>query len=207
MTRLLFADDHPIFLSGLVSVIQGRPDLTVVARAEDGEQALAALRAHEIDVAVCDISMARLNGLEVVATAQAEGLSAYFILLTMYNDPAYLRRAQELGVAGYVLKESAVDELTRAIDAVSAGGHFVSPSMQERAQPPPASALDLSQLTEGERVVLRELANNQTSREIATRLGVSTRTIQNHRANICAKLGLRGANRLLQFALENRQRV
>ncbi|MDD9937408.1 MAG: response regulator transcription factor [Myxococcales bacterium] len=202
--RVLIADDHPIFSAGVRQLLEQEPRYEVVSRHSDGNSVFERLREGDIDIAVLDISMPGMEGLEVVAAARTEGLSLRFIILTMYDDRAYLDRAKELGVEGYVLKDSATEDFVEAIDTVANGGRFVSPAMEHSRRGDGVDAVDVRSLTDAERTVLRELGENLTSKQIAERLNLSFRTVQNHRANICSKLGLRGANRLLEFALANR---
>lgn len=202
--RVLIADDHPIFSAGVLKLLEGNARYEIVSRHTDGDSVLERLRQGGIDIAVLDISMPGLEGLEVVAAARAESLQCRFVILTMYDDRAYLDRAQELGVDGYVLKDSAAEEFVDAIERVAAGGRYVSKAMARSTRADGMDARDVRRLTEAERTILRELGKNLTSKQIAERLDLSFRTVQNHRANICSKLGLRGANRLLEFALANK---
>ena len=205
--RVLLADDHRILLDGLRTLLGARKDLEIVRAATNGSQVLRALHGDRIDLAVIDVAMPEVDGLEVVARAREARLPTRFIFLTMYDDPSYLKRAEELGVEGYVLKEGASDELMAAIDAVLAGTTFLSRRLGVAKRAVAQLPVGLGTLTAAERTVLRELALGKTSREIAEVLHISYRTVQNHRANICIKLDLSGTNRLLQFAVENRERL
>ncbi len=202
--RVLLADDHRMLVEGLRNVL-AESGIEVVEIVHDGRAALETLGRTDIDVAVLDVSMPEKSGLRVVEEARAEGCRARFVILTMYDDPAYARQARQLGVDGYLLKESAAEDLVVAVRAVAAGGTYVSAAVVDRVLvKTDATDAELASLTPAERAVLRELAKNRTSQQIARTLGLSVRTVQNHRANMCSKLGLRGANRLLEFALEHR---
>ena len=209
-TRVLLADDHELILEGLERLLSQRDDLTIVAKERRGDAALERLRAGDIDLAVLDISMPGLDGLSVIREANALALTTHFILLTMFDDLTYVRKAESLGVKVFLLKEAATTELLLAIDAALDGHRYLSSSLMERilrTEPPAADSVDFEKLTPAELEALRELSLNKTSREIAATLGVSHRTVQNHRAHICAKLDLKGSNRLLEFAIENRERL
>lgn len=209
-TRVLLADDHELILEGLERLLSQRADLEIVARERRGDTALQRLEAGDVDLAVLDISMPGLDGLSVIQEANARRLETSFILLTMFDDLAYVRKAESLGVRVFLLKEAATTELLVAIDAALEGRRYLSSSLMDRilrTEPPPADAAAFEKLTPAELEVLRELSLNKTSREIAATLGVSHRTVQNHRAHICAKLDLKGSNRLLEFAIEHRERL
>lgn len=209
-TRVLLADDHELILEGLERLLGQRPELEIVARTRRGDDALARLESDDIDLAVLDISMPGMDGLSVISAANERDLTTRFVLLTMFEDLTYVRKAESLGVSVFLLKEAATNELLLAIDAALAGRRYLSSSLVERfihTETTPGNTAALGKLTPAELDVLRELSLNKTSREIAATLGVSPRTVQNHRAHICAKLELRGSNRLLEFAIENRERL
>ena len=209
--RIVVADDHPIFRQGLTRIVEGTDDVEVVGEAGDGRQALALIEERKPAIAVVDISMPVMDGLEVVEAARRMDLTCSFVVLTMFREEAYFSRAMDLGVLGYLLKDSAAEELVRCLRAVAEGKYFVSAGVSDllvhrssrqaalRSEHP-----SLSELTSMERKILRLLSENRTSREIADLLGISIRTVQNHRAHICEKLGFEGHHRLLQFALEHK---
>ncbi len=204
-TTVLIADDHPIFRRGLREVIDSHQDFSVVAEVSNGNEALAALRDQRPTVAVLDISMPELDGLEVLAQSRTWSDPPIVVMLTMYDD--YVDRAMSGGARGYLLKENAEDELIVCLQKVAAGGSFISEGVdwQPATASNPGIATPLAALTATERRVLRLLANFKTSREIGEIMCVSHRTVQNHRANMCAKLELKGAKALLQFALDHKE--
>ena len=211
---IVIADDHPIFRQGLRQVIEAERDLRVVAEAGDGEAALARLGELRPDMAVLDIDMPKLDGFAVARAIRREGLPVEVVFLTMHKDEDMFNEALDLGVRGYVVKDSAVTDIVGSIRAVAAGRHFISPSIstylverRRRADALAASKPGIRDLTPTERRVLTLIAENKTSREIAEELFVSPRTVENHRANICQKLDLRGAHALLKFALEHRSQL
>jgi DNA-binding NarL/FixJ family response regulator len=212
--RVVIADDHPVFRQGLRQVVEAEPSLRVVAEAGDGEAALARLREARPDVALVDLDMPGMSGFEVARAVRRENLPVELVFLTMHKDEDVLEEALRLGVKGYVVKDSAVTDIVGSVRAVAAGRHFISPSVsahlvrrRERAADLARRKPGLEDLTPAELRVLRLIAEHKTSREIAAELYVSHRTIENHRANICQKLGLRGSHALLRFALEHKSEL
>ena len=209
--RVAIVDDHPLFRQGLMQVLAGDSRYRCVGEAGDGTAALELIARERPEVAVLDVNLPGLSGLEVVRLVQERRLPTKLVVLTMCNDEETFNRAMDLGALGFVLKENAVAEVLEGIHAAAHGRHYLSPSISgyllhrhDRERLLLSERPGLEQLTKAERRILRLIALNKTSREIATELFVSPRTIETHRANICSKLGLRGSHRLLQFALENR---
>jgi DNA-binding NarL/FixJ family response regulator len=212
--RILIADDHPIFRQGLRQIILAQEDLSVVSEAEDGETALRQIRDLKPDIAILDLDMPKLDGLAVTRAVRNETPNLEIIILTMHKGEDILNEALDLGVKGFVVKDSAVTDIVGSIRAVLAGQHFISPSVSSYLVGRAGRTIKLENekpglrdLTPTERRVLYLVAENKTSREIAAHLGVSTRTIENHRVNICQKLELRGAHALLKFAMENKSHL
>jgi len=210
-TRVVIADDHPIFREGLVKAIERDTSYCVVGQAADGGEALNLIGELRPDLAVLDVSMPVMDGLDVARKLHREANPTELICLTMYKDPAYFNAALDLGVRGYLIKDSAVSELLLCLRAVTDGQYFISPAIShfliERNRKLESLAPSVpfqERLTPAERAVLRMLAENRTSKEIADRLFVSVRTVENHRMHICQKLEIKGHNKLLQFALENK---
>lgn len=214
MANILVVDDHPIFRRGLVAVLTSAGH-RVVAEAADGEAALATLTSRastksagsrDLDVVVIDIGLPKLDGIGVIRAARRDGVEVPFVVLSLHNEHRIVREALAAGADGYVLKERAEQEVLGAIAAVLSGERFVSGSLAAILQVDNDDDDEdpLLRLTAAEQRVLLLLSNNQTSVEIAAALGLSVRTVQNHRARAANKLGLAGPNRLLQFALEHR---
>lgn len=204
---VLIADDHPVFQRGLREIIETDASLRVVSAAGDGETAIAELRRLRPQVAVLDVDMPKRDGLEVVKAIEDENLGCGVVLLTMYKEERFLNAALDAGVCGYVVKDSAIDEITKAIHAAARSENFVSPSLANllfKRLRKPAESSPLDSLTTSERRVLKLVAESKTNKQIADELFISVRTVENHRANICAKLGLEGKNALLRYALTNR---
>ncbi|SRR6266404_456223 len=208
--RIVIADDHPIFRKGLLSVIQADPRRKIVAEAEDGEMALEQIQTLQPDVAILDLEMPNKGGLEVMQTIQEKKLPVAVIFLTAHKDERFFNAAMDRGAKGYVLKDSAVNDIVASIRAVASGQYFISPEIssyllnrrarQERLR---EQRPGLECLTATERQVLRLVAANKTSKEIADELYISPRTVDKHRANISEKLELHGSHALLNFALKH----
>lgn len=212
--RVVIADDHPVFRRGLAMVINADPGLTVVGEAENGEEALVRIRDLQPDVVVLDIDMPLQNGFDVARQLPSLPVAPPVIFLTMHRDEALFNSAFDLGAFGYLLKDSAVYDIITSIKTVVTGQKFISPSLStflinraHRAAILASQKPTLLDLTHTEKLVLQLVAEEKSTREIAGELGISTRTVENHRAHICKKLDLRGANALLKFALTNKNQL
>ena len=208
---VLVADDHPIFRKGLVGVIASERDLHVVCEAEDGATALEGIRRLRPRIAVLDLEMPKLDGLQVARMVRDGGHSTQIIFLTMHAEDEAVNDALEANVSGYVLKDSAVTEVVASIRAVASGRPYLSPGIssqligrRRRAETLAKAQPGLADLTPTERRIMQLLAEYKTSKEIATTLRLSPRTVENHRNNICSKLSLRGVHALVKFAVEHR---
>lgn len=209
--EILLADDHPIFREGLKQVISRDPQLQVVGEAENGEIALTRILELKPDIAVLDINMPVKDGFAVLCGMQEAKVETKAILLTMHNSEALFHAAFEHGVYGYLLKEGAIVEIVSSIRAVATGRNFISPELSTYALKPAVGGTTdaqrrtpLQQLTPTERRVLSLISEEKTSREIATQMFISVRTVEHHRASICEKLGLSGFNALVKFALSQK---
>ncbi len=212
--RIVIADDHPIFRKGLRSTIETDPKLKIVAEAENGEQALELIKAVKPEIAILDMEMPHKDGFEVMKEIQEKKLPVLVVCLTMYKDERFFNTALDRGAKGYILKDSAVNDIIAGINAVAAGQHFISPQLSTYLLNRRSKAASLKQqrpgldnLTQTERQVLRLIAANKTSKEIADGLCISARTVEKHRANISEKLELHGSHALLNFALEHKSEL
>ena len=211
--KLLIADDHPIVRKGLLGAVESDPAIKVVAEAQDGEEAVRLIREHKPDVAVFDIDMPKLDGLGAAREVSKLGLGTRIIFLTLHKDADLFRAAIQAGASGYLLKDSAMQEIAAGVKAVAAGQQFVSAALvslfveapEVKPSATPQSAL-LDKLTPAERQILGLIANGKSSKEIGAELSIHYRTVENHRTNICKKLGIEGAHALLRFALEHKIR-
>lgn len=212
--EILIADDHPIFRKGLREVIEEDEDLVIVGQAADGLEAFEFIQRLRPRVAVVDIEMPKKDGFSLVEAVKESRLDVSIIFLTMYKEERSFNRALDLGVRGYVLKDSAANEIVNAIKAVAAGQHYISPAIQTFLINRNARSARLAEqksgiqlLTPMELRILRLIAEKKTSKEIANDLFISHRTVDNHRNNICGKLELRGSNALLKFAIEHKSEL
>ena len=212
--RILIADDHPIVRKGLRQVIEEESDLTVVGDAEDGQTGLSLIQKLQPHVAILDLDMPRLDGFAAAAEVRKSGLPVKIIFLTIHSEADLLHRAMSLGACGYIVKESALVDIVNGVRSVVAGRPFVSPSMtsalldrRTRAQALEAATPGLTDLTAAERRILSMIAAGKPTSVIAAELYIHQRTVDTHRATICHKLGLKGANSLLRFALEHRSEL
>lgn len=210
--RVLIVDDHPLYRQGLRQVIESNPNFELVGEAERGEEALRLIESLRPTLAVLDVGLPDITGLEVAAQVQAQRWPVAVVILTMLKDELAFNKAMSLGVQGYVLKENAVTEIIACISAVAAGQPYISPSLSgyllrrhERVAGLSEQKPGINDLTMAERRILKRIADKKTSKEIAAELFISPRTVETHRANIGTKLALKGNNSLLQFALENRE--
>ena len=212
--NILVADDHPIFRQGLIRTIESHPSFNIIAEADDGMQALDKIKELKPDIAILDISMPNLSGLEIVKKIQPLNLDVKIIILTMYSDEEFFSQAIDLDIKGYILKESAGEDLITALERVSNGGSYISPLLSDyviklererrflvKTKP------SLNDLTPAERQILKYLSENKSSKQIAEKLFISYKTVENHRSNIRNKLNLKGLNSLLKFAIENKSRL
>ncbi len=211
--RVVIADDHPIFRQGLRQIIEREPQLNVIGEAGDGQTALERIATLRPEVVILDIEMPRMDGFGVARSLLKQRLAVEIIFLTVHNDEAFFNEALAMGAKGYVLKDSAVIDIVSAIRAVMSGQHYVSPALTSYLVTGrrPASAvkprISLDLLTPTERHILKLLAEYKTSKEIAEWLHISPHTVQTHRKNICAKLGLEGSHALMKFALEHKSQL
>jgi DNA-binding NarL/FixJ family response regulator len=211
-TSIILADDHPLMRKGLREMIEEEGGFTIVAETNNGESALQLIEQHRPLIALLDIDMPKLSGLEVAEAVRKLKLQVRIIFLTMYDTENIFRRAMDLGVMGYVLKESAANEIVEALRTVRDGKHYITPAVSGllvRQSAPSAFRADeqfaLSQLTTAERKIITLIAQDKSTKEIADALFISPRTVDTHRNNICKKLGLHGSNALLKFALDVKQ--
>lgn len=212
--RVILADDHPIVLLGLVTLLRQDPAISILVETRDGIAALEAIQTYRPHVAVLDIEMPGKSGLEVAAEIQLAGLPVQSLFVTSHRDEVVFNQAMNLGVKGYVLKDSALDDLRTAVKTVAAGRRFISAAMSDhlyergyRTRELAGQRPGLEMLTPMERRVLRMVAMDQTSKAIADTLGISHRTVENHRANCASKLSLRGSHSLLKFAFDHKAQL
>ena len=209
--RVVLADDYPVVRRGLKASIEEDASLKVVAEAADGETALQLIRTLRPQLAVLDIDMPRLDGLGVVKEMTKLELDTKVIMLSFHNDEDIFRAALAGGAKGYLLKESAMEEIAGAIRSVLAGETYLSSAIalqllqsEQARKGSPENSL-LRDLTPSERRILKLIGDGLSSKEIGDQLSIHYRTVENHRSNMCRKLNIEGANALLRFALQHKE--
>jgi DNA-binding NarL/FixJ family response regulator len=207
--RIVIADDHPLMRQGLRQVIELEYDLKVVGEAGNGSEALAMIELLRPDVAILDVDMPHQDGFQVARALAAKNNTAAIIFLTIHSEEEMFHAALDLGAKGYVLKDSAIDDIVTAINEVAAGRTFTSLPMttyfshrQNYNAVPDKQQLGVRQLTPTEYRILKFLADYKTNKEIAEELSVSPRTVETHRSRICQKLNLQGSHALMKFAAQ-----
>ena len=211
---LLLADDHPLFRKGLHDTIRQSTKYTIIGEASDGQEAYRLIAEMKPTIAILDVEMPKLNGLDVAQKVNENNLPVSVIILTMYEEYALFNKAIDAGVKGYILKESAVNDILIGISKVAEGEYFFSPSLSgflvkrnTATNRINDATSELEHLTPMEKQILELIAKSFSSREIANRLSVTIRTIETHRYNIAQKLGLKGSYALLRYALANKEKT
>jgi len=202
--RVLVVDDHAVVRTGLRRVLDAEPDIETVGEAPNAERAVFEAMEHKPDVVLMDVVMPGKSGIEIIPTLQQNAPQAKVLVLSMQDDPRYLREAFDAGASGYVLKEAADTEVVGAVRAVAAGERYVHPALGARlveAEAAERRRADEDPLSDREREVLRLLALGHTNQEIAKLLYISVRTAETHRAHIMQKLRLSSRAELVRYAL------
>jgi DNA-binding NarL/FixJ family response regulator len=207
--RVLLADDHAIVREGVRLCLEGMGDMEVVGEAEDGHEALRLIGQLQPEVAVLDVTMPRLNGIEALRQVKRDHPRTAVVLLSMHDSEAYVTQALQAGAAGYVLKRTAATELGRAIRAAAGGEVYLDPGVAKRVVadyiarigPEQQPAAPHDRLTPREREVLQLAAEGLTIREIAEQLVISTKTAEHHRTSAMAKLDLHSQTELVKYAI------
>ena len=202
--RILIADDHPFTLQGTKSFIESY-GYQVIDACSNGVSALNLIVLHQPDVAVLDINMPGLDGLDVAQKIQKDKLKTKVVLLTMHNERAIYKKAVEYGIYGYILKENAQVELEKCLLEVKKGNRYTSALLEnDLISAAHSSAPELSQLTVSEKKIIEQIALQKTSKQIAALLFLSEKTVEGHRGKIIEKLGLpKEKNALLKWAIQN----
>lgn len=206
--RILLADDHTVVRQGLRKVLEERADWEVVAEAGDGREAVRQAEELKPDVAIIDIAMPLLNGIEATRQIAKRAPSTRVLVLTMYSDEAYVNQMLQAGAAGYLLKESADVDLIQAVSAVSKGKSFFSPGVARvmlddyvRQLAEKGITDRYESLSAREREIFQLIAEGKTNKEIAALLSISPSTVETHRARIMEKLDLHSAAEIVLYAV------
>jgi DNA-binding NarL/FixJ family response regulator len=204
--KILVGDDHEVVRKGVRALLEAHPGWVVCAEVSNGREAVEQSLAHAPDVVVLDVGMPELNGLEAAREVRAAVPRAAVLILTVHDTEEIVRQVLTAGARGYVLKSDAGRDLVAAVEALSCGRTFFTSTVAERVVDgyvtggPPASA---SPLTARERQVVQLLAEGKSNKEIATKLSISTKTVETHRANLMRKLKLHGLGDLVRYAIRN----
>lgn len=212
--KLLIVDDHPVFRRGLRQIIEEHSSFKIVGEASDGESGVRLASECQPDIAIVDIDLPRQSGLEMVRALRRMNSQVKVVFLTMYKDEDIFNAALDLGARAYVLKEDAADDIVGALHKVLEGGIFLCQSVSDigKRRSDAVRALLLSKpqldrLTAAERRILKLIAEDRTTKEIADMLGISSKTVENHRLNICHKLNIHGSHSLLRFAFDHKSQL
>jgi len=200
MIRVLIVDDHPLVREGLKARLSALGTIEIVGEAGDAQDASAQVAAHRPDLALMDVGMKEVNGIDLTRQLLAEQPGLMVLILSMYDNPEYVNRAMQAGARGYVLKDAPASDIVEAIATVAAGGTFLSAAVSGRlfrSQTP----RPLMSLRESE--ILACLAKGRSSKQIAQDLNLSVRTVESHRQNIKRKLSLDGQAELIRYAVEH----
>jgi DNA-binding NarL/FixJ family response regulator len=197
--------------SGVKTVLMTDPQIEIIAEARDGEETFDIIMKHLPDVALIDVEMPRMTGLEIARRISSENIKTKIVFLTMYKDEEMFNEAMDTGVYGYVLKENAVENVLESVKLVAEGRNYISPIISTylvsrlNKQKDLSSRLPtLNDLTKSERTVLKLISLEKTTQQIADELHISYKTVENHRNNISKKLNLHGTHSLLKFAISNK---
>lgn len=208
MISVLVADDHSIVREGIRRLIEGESDIDLCAEASDGREVLDQVEIHRPNVVILDITMPEMSGLETLERVRSNHPEVKTILLSVHADPRMIQSAVTLGVDGYLLKNARSSEIVSAIRAVTRGGSYFSPPVAReivaQIRDPRANTDEpFSLLTTREREVLHQIAEGLSAKEVAVRLGISTKTVEAHRTSLMRKLSVRKATELVRYAVRH----
>jgi DNA-binding NarL/FixJ family response regulator len=209
--KVLIADDHPLMRNGIKSVLLADSQIEIIGEAKDGEEAYKLIFNNQPDVALLDVEMPRMTGLEIARKLSSEKLKTKIIFLTMYKDEDLFNEAMDIGAFGYVLKENAVEDVLESIKIVAEGRHYISPMISgylvtrlNKLNTLSQKSPSINDLTKAERIILKHISLEKTTQQIAEELNISYKTVENHRNNISKKLNLHGTHSLVKFAINNK---
>ena len=207
--RVILADDHQLVRAGLRALLQSFADVEVLAECSDGHEALAQVTQLKPDILMLDISMPGMNGLEVARRIPAVSPATRILVLSMHVGPEYVAQAMRAGIAGYLVKDAAVDELRSALDTLAMGRTYLSPVISETmlhgflrtGKSPVEAGAELDRLTARQREILQLIAEGHGTRDIAARLGLSVKTVESHRSQLMDRLDIHDVPGLVRFAV------
>ncbi|MCL6097984.1 MAG: response regulator transcription factor [Bacteroidetes bacterium] len=212
--KIILADDHNIVRAGLRALLDKIPGMKVIAEASDGRETLNLIRKHKPDIVLMDIAMPELNGLEVTQIVSKEFPEIGIIILSMHKSDEYVLQALRFGASGYLLKDTAADELEIAIDAVMKGNKYLAPfvsksvvknllaRLDDKNSKSKISPLPLEKMTSRQREILQLIAEGNSTKEIAYKLNISTKTVEAHRKQLMNRLQIRDIAGLVLYAIK-----
>lgn len=205
--KIIIADDHPLLRQGLISILSQQENIEILGEAADGATALRLIKELKPGIAVLDVQMPEPNGYKVAQIITSEQPQTKIIFLTMFNEEAFVKKAFNLGVRGYILKENAILDIAKCISAVAEGRTYLSPQVSELLLKKETKSVPTENeiLTPSELKILKLIGEDKSSKEIADELFLSLKTVGNHRNNICKKLGITGNSALVKYALKQKQ--
>ncbi|HKP97286.1 MAG TPA: response regulator transcription factor [Fibrobacteria bacterium] len=205
--RIYLVDDHPLVLSGLANLIREQPDMSVVGEADDAQKAMEGFKATSPDIALVDISLKGMDGLELIKHAKARFPSLAILVLSMHDESLYAERAIRAGAGGYIMKQEAAEKVVVAVRRILDGETYLSDKMYSHLARRMAGGAErggispLRQLSDRELEIFNLMGNGRRIKEIAENLGISTKTVETHCAHLRKKLNLKGSVELMQFAI------
>jgi len=209
--KVIIADDHPMMRSGVKSVLLRNEQIEIVAEAKDGEEAYNTIIKFKPDIALIDVEMPKMTGLEIARRLSSEMIETKIVFLTMYKEEDMFNEAMDVGAYGYVLKENAVEDVLESVKVVAEGKYYISPiisgylvSRLNKQKDFSSKIPSINDLTKAERIILKHISLEKTTQQIADELHISYKTVENHRNNISKKLNLSGTHSLVKFAINNK---
>lgn len=205
MINILIADDHEIVVEGLCSLLEDEKDIKILGEASNGEEVLPILKNNSIDVAVLDISMPKMDGLDLTKFIKSNYPNVKILILTMHNEIGFIRRIIEAGADGYILKNKGKEELVNAIHALCKGNEYLGEEVTKTlfSSIRNSNVYGEVKFTKREKEVLKLIANGNTTKDIAKILPIAPTTIETYRRNLIEKTGAKNSKGLVKFAIEN----
>lgn len=202
--KILLADDHQLFRQGLASLISSSPLDVHIAQEECGASAWAFIRSHQPDIAVLDISMGDVSGIDVARLVHRHQLPTKIVFLTMHNERKVFQRAWAIGCSGYLLKDEAFDQLLDAIENVKKGREYISTELKETLSADINGLAMTDVLTDREKEIINHIAKGHTNKIIANQLFISVKTVDRHRTNLMKKLGFHNTAQIVKYAIDEK---
>ncbi len=205
MINIIIADDHEIVVEGLHSLLENEKDITIVGEAYNGEEVIPLLKSNAVDVAVLDISMPKMDGVDLTKFIKVNYPKVKILILTMHNEIGFIRRIIEAGAHGYILKNKGKEELVRAIQALYNGNEYLGEEVTKTlfSSIRNTTVYGEIQLTKREKEVLKLISNSFTTPQISDELNIAPSTVETHRRNLIEKTGVKNSKGLVKFAIEN----